>query len=97
MVFLQRERERDEIDLLFSILTGTGLSNTDAFAMSLVLQSLDHQLQVYYFPLILNFFLPIYSMFINVLKNKNFGVEYFRYFPVYVSGIFTVETLNKSS
>nr|XP_034333636.1 mitogen-activated protein kinase kinase kinase 7 isoform X2 [Crassostrea gigas] len=25
--------------------TGTGLSNTDAFAMSLVLQSLDHQLQ----------------------------------------------------
>lgn len=28
------------------MLVGTGLSNTDAFAMSLVLQSLDHQLQV---------------------------------------------------
>lgn len=41
----KRERER-ETDFSLNMLAGTGLSNTDAFAMSLVLQSLDHQLQV---------------------------------------------------
>lgn len=42
----ERERESKQTDLSLIMLAGTGLSNTDAFAMSLVLQSLDHQLQV---------------------------------------------------
>lgn len=39
-------REKKRTDFFLVMLVGTGLSNTDAFAMSLVLQSLDHQLQV---------------------------------------------------
>ena len=42
----ERERERDQQFQILLCFTGTGLSNTDNFAMSLVLQSLDHQLQV---------------------------------------------------